>query len=48
MKFGNRIKDFENPFKSPVIEINTPIDIFVPLLNIVEVHRPKYIKKVVN
>lgn len=48
MRFGNRIKDFENPFKSLVIEINTPVDIFVPLLNITKVQEPKSNPKEVN
>lgn len=48
MGFGNRIKDFENPFKGPVVEINTPVDIFVPLLNIVKVQESKNDPKEVN
>ena len=48
MGFGNRIKDFENPFKSPVIEVEATVDIFIPLLNLVEVWRPIYINKEEN
>ncbi len=40
--FGNRIKDFENPFKSPIIRVLDSSNVIIPLDGKVSLEMPIY------